>query len=125
LWAQPTRSATTWTREYKHVVLGLISLNTSRTRSGRNTPSLKRIKTKALILKILTNIARRASFGCRRKRGGKHLKANAPQSTIGTMVDDAMTADRAGQPVAQECGCRKISAAPVSTSSASVRSSIW
>ena len=47
-----------------------------------------------------TNTAPPASSGCRRS-ALEHLKANAPQPTIGTLVDDAMVRHRARQPHAQ------------------------
>ena len=42
--------------------------------------------------KTRTSTAPRTSSGCRRKRAGRILKANAQQPTIGKLVDDAMVA---------------------------------
>ena len=78
--------------EYKHVVLGLIFLKYISDAFEAKHAELRPRKRRALIRKIPTSTAPPASSGCRRRRAGQYLKANAPQPTIGTLVDDAMAA---------------------------------
>ena len=60
----------------------------ARRRAGRRAPTRK----------TRTSTAPSTSSGCRRRRAGTHLKAQAKQPTIGQLVDDAMAGHRARQP---------------------------
>ena len=79
--------------EYKHVVLGLIFLKYISDAFEAKHAELEAQKARGRRPgRPATNTAPTTSSGCRRKRAGQHLKASAPQPTIGKLVDDAMVA---------------------------------
>jgi type I restriction enzyme M protein len=110
--------------EYKHVVLGLIFLKYSRTRSNAKHAELETGRTQGADPEDLDEYRAASSFWARKEARWQHLKASVPQPTIGTLVNDAMAAIERDNP-SLKGDCRKTSGAPASTSSASARSSTW
>jgi len=100
--------------EYKHVVLGLIFLKYISDAFESRHADLDAQKADGADPEDPDEYRAVNIFWVPKEARWSHLKANAPQPTIGTLVDDAMTAIE-----------RRTSAVPASTSSGSARSSTW
>src|SRR5438132_3393802 len=78
--------------EYKHVVLGLIFLKYISDAFEAKHAELEAQKTQGADPEDRDEYRAASIFWVPKEARWQHLKANAPQPTIGTLVDDAMTA---------------------------------
>src|SRR5690348_9804875 len=78
--------------EYKHVVLGLIFLKYISDAFEAKHAELKAQKSQGADPEDPDEYRAQNIFWVPKEARWSHLKANAPQPTIGTLVDDAMTA---------------------------------
>src|SRR5688500_5603557 len=78
--------------EYKHVVLGLIFLKYISDAFEAKHAELESQKSEGADPEDPDEYRGSNIFGVPKEARWQHLKANAPQATIGTMVDDAMAA---------------------------------
>ena len=110
--------------EYKHVVLGLIFLKYISDAFEAKHAELEAQKAEGADPEDPDEYRAASIFWVPKEARWAHLKASAPQPTIGTLVDDAMAAIERDNPRSRAC-CRKTSAAQASTSRGSGRSSTW
>ena len=104
--------------EYKHVVLGLIFLKYISDAFEAKHAELEAQQSQGADPEDRDEYRAASIFWVPKEARWTHLKASAPQPTIGTLVDDAMAAIERDNPCS-----RRTTPGPVSTSSASVRSS--
>src|SRR2546429_7917988 len=87
--------------EYKHVVLGLIFLKYISDAFEAKHAELAKQKAEGADPEDPDEYRAASVFWVPKEARWAHLKASAPQPTIGRLVDDAMGGHRARQPVAQ------------------------
>jgi hypothetical protein len=110
--------------EYKHVVLGLIFLKYISDAFEAKHAELEAERKTGADPEDPDEYKAASIFWVPKEARWSHLKANAPQPTIGTLVDDAMSAIERDN-ASLKGYCQKTMPGLVSTSSALVSSSIW
>src|SRR5437667_1055090 len=103
--------------EYKHVVLGLIFLKYISDAFEAKHTELEAQRAQGANPEDPDEYRAASIFWVPKEARWQYLKANAPQPTIGTLVDDAMSAIECDNPHSREC-CRKTLHGPVLTSNA-------
>ena len=110
--------------EYKHVVLGLIFLKYISDAFEAKHAELEAQQAQGADPEDPDEYRAASIFWVPKEARWQHLKASAPQPTIGTLVDDAMTAIERDNPSLKGV-LPKDYARPASTSSAWASSSTW
>ena len=110
--------------EYKHVVLGLIFLKYISDAFEAKHAELNAQKSEGADPEDPDEYRAVNIFWVPKEARWSHLKANAPQPAIGTLVDDAMTAIERDNPSLKCVLPKETTPAPAWTNSASASSSI-